>query len=170
MQLPDANTGGDTTEQFKQMQHLFQDPANLTKIIKDLGQTEDDTVNGQDCYTLTAKVFGQKVKIWVDKSTYLVPQWQITLGGLVSDADIDDAFSVIEAGYTNVPSMQMDMVKTQIERMAPAIAKIRGTIGSTIDNIDVNPTLTASDFNYDVPPDVKLMKAPNMGRQANQAN
>ena len=83
------------TEQVKNMQHLFDDPAKLTKIIKDLGQTDDEPVNGHDCYTLTAKVLGQKVKIWVDKSTYLISQSQITLGGAISDADIDDAFSLV---------------------------------------------------------------------------
>lgn len=164
MQLPDVNTGANAAQQIKQMQQLFQDPANLTKIIKDLGQTEDDIVNGQDCYTLTAKVIGQKVKIWVDKSTYLVPQWEITLGGLPSDADIDDAFSLVAEGYTNAPAMQLDMVKDQVKKYAPVFAKIRGTISSTTESVDVNPTLTADDFNYDVPPGVKLIKMPGMGK------
>ena len=106
-QLADAgsvnNPSAQVTEQVRNMQQLFGDPAQLTKIIKDLGQTEDEPVNGQDCYTLTAKVLGQKVKIWVDKSTYLISQSQITLGGAISDADIDDAFSLVAAGFTNLP-------------------------------------------------------------------
>ncbi len=161
MQLPDVNPGDNAAQQIKNMQHLFQDPANLTKIIKDLGQTEDEVVNGQDCYTLTAKVFGQKVKIWVDKSTYLVPQWQITLGGLVSDADIDDAFSLAAAGITNTTPAQLDMIKTQVKQFAPALAKIRGTIASTTENIEINQELAAADFNYSVPPGVRLIKMPN---------
>jgi hypothetical protein len=169
MQLPDVKTGN-AADQFKQMQHLFQDPANLTKIIKDLGQTEDETVNDEDCYTLTAKVFGQKVKIWVDKSSYLVPQWQITLGGLVSDADIDDAFSLFAAGMTNVPSMQMNMVEMQVKKMTPALAKISGTITSTTDSIEVNPALVSADFDYDVPPGVRLMKLSNMAAQGRPPN
>jgi hypothetical protein len=62
MQLPEANPDNDPAAQFKNLQHAFDDPAQLTKIIKDLGQTGDESVNGQDCYTLTAKVLGQKVK------------------------------------------------------------------------------------------------------------
>ena len=60
MQLAGSSSTNSQQEQFKNMQHLFEDPANLTKIIKDLGQTDDESVNGQDCYTLTAKVLGQK--------------------------------------------------------------------------------------------------------------
>jgi hypothetical protein len=170
MQLPDVNPGDNAAQQVKNIQHLFQDPANLAKIIKDLGQTEDEPVNGQDCYTLTAKVFGQKVKIWVDKSTYLVPQWQLTLGGLASDADIDDAFSLAAAGITNAPPMELDMVKTQFKKYAPAFAKISGTLAFTADNMEVNPTLAGSDFNYAVPPGVRLIKMPNPTARARPTN
>jgi outer membrane lipoprotein-sorting protein len=144
-------------DQFKKMQQLFDDPANLTKIIKDLGQTDDESVNGQDCYTLTAKVIGQKVKVWVDKTTYLIPQWQITLGGAISDADIDDAFSLYETAFTNMPSMALNMIKTQVKTFAPVMAKIRGTLTSTSKNVEINPTLSADDFNYDVPAGVRLI-------------
>ena len=130
MQLPNttAAAASGATEQARKMQQLFSDPAQLTKIIKDLGQTEDEPVNGQDCYTLTAKVLGQKVKIWVDKSTYLISQSQITLGGAISDADIDDAFSLAAAGITNVPPAQLDGIKTTVKQYTPAMTKIRGTI------------------------------------------
>ncbi len=170
MQMAAANPTDDPAQQYKNMQHLFEDPANLTKIIKDLGQTEDETVNGQDCYTLTAKVLGQKVKIWVDKSSYLIPQWQITLGGSISDADIDDAFSLVALGYTNAPAAQMDMIKSQVKMIAPAMEKIRGTISSTTDSMEVNPTLVAADFNYAVPPGVRLIKMPNPAAPARPPN
>ena len=104
-QTADGSMTNADMDQFKKMQELFADPANLSMIIKDLGQTDDESVNGQDCYTLTAKVIGQKVKVWVDKTTYLIPQWQITLGGAISDADIDDAFSLYESAFTNMPPM-----------------------------------------------------------------
>ncbi len=168
MQLP--GPANDPAQQFKTMQHLFDDPANLTKIIKDLGQTDDETINGQDCYTLTAKVFGQKVKIWVDKSSYLISQWQITLGGVVSDADIDDAFSLAAAGFTNAPPGQLDMVKSQVKKIAPVLAKISGMITSTTDSIEVNPALVAADFYYDVPPGARLIKMPNPATPARQPN
>ena len=154
------NPSAQAAEQFKNMQRLFDDPANLAKIIKDLGQTEDEPVNGQDCYTLTAKVLGQKVKLWVDKGSYLISQWQITLGGQISDADIDDVFSLVAAGFTNAPPQQLDMVKAQVKKYTPAMTKIRGTITSTTKDIEINPTLSADDFNYAVPPGVRLIRLP----------
>jgi outer membrane lipoprotein-sorting protein len=160
-QLADAgavnNPSQQVTEQVGKLQTLFGDPAQLTKIIKDLGQTEDAPVNGHDCLTLTAKVLGQKVKIWVDKSTYLISQSQITLGGAISDADIDDAFSLVAAGFTNLPPQQLEMIKPQVKKYTPAMTKIRGTITSTIKNIELNPTLSADDFNYPVPKGVRLV-------------
>jgi outer membrane lipoprotein-sorting protein len=183
-QLADAgsvnNASQQVTEQARNMQKLFGDPAQLAKIIKDLGQTEDEPVNGHDCYTLTAKVLGQKVKIWVDKSTCLISQSQITLGGTISDADIDDAFSLFAAGITNVPPQQLDMIKTQVKKYTPAMTKIRGTITSTTKNLEVNPTLSADDFSYPVPKGVRLIRmpgvapanaaAPASSREANQRN
>jgi outer membrane lipoprotein-sorting protein len=160
MQLAGSNATNKDAEQFKNMQHIFDDPAQLTKIIKDLGQTDDDPVNGQDCYTLTAKVLGQKVKIWVDKTSYLIPQWQITLGGPISDADIDDAFALYSAIVTNTPTMQLDMIKAQVKKTTPTMTKIRGTITSTSENIEINPTLSADDFSYPVPQGVRLIRIP----------
>ena len=165
-QLAASNSTNSQMEQFNNLQHLFVDPANLTKIIKDLGQTDDESVNGQNCYTLTAKVLGQKVKVWVDKTSYLIPQWQITLGGAISDADIDDAFSLVATGFTNLPPAQLDMIKTQVKKMTPVMAKIRGLISSTSKNVEINPTLSAADFNYPVPPGVRLNAAPQINNRA----
>ena len=162
MQLPDVNPGNNPAEQIKMMQQLFEDPAQLKKIVKDLGQTEDGWVNGQDCYTLTAKVLGQKVKVWVDKDSHLISQWQITLGGVISDADIDDVFSLVASAVPDAPPMQLEMIKTQVKTVTPAIAKIRGVITSTARDVEINPTLSADDFNYAVPPDAKLIRLPNM--------
>ena len=169
-QLPDVDPANDPSAQIKNIQQLFQDPAQLSKIIKDLGQGGDESVNGKNCYTLVAKVLGQKIKLWVDKTSYLVSQWEITLGGQISDADVDDLFSLIAVGFTNAPQMQLDTVKTQIKTMTPVMTKIRGNIKSTSRSIEVNPTLTAEDFSYSVPAGVSLIHTPAMaGVQANAA-
>ena len=166
MQLPvtTVTAASGATEQVKMFQQFFSDPAQLTKIVKDLGQTDDESVNGQDCYTLTARVLGQKIKIWVDKSSYMISQSQITLGGLISDADVDDAFSLVTmlgaAAITNLPPAQLDMIKAQVKLITPAMAKIRGTLTSTTKNLVVNPTLTSDDFNYTVPEGVRLTPVP----------
>jgi outer membrane lipoprotein-sorting protein len=162
MQLPDMDPANNPAEQLKNLQHTFEDPAQLTKIIRDLGQTADEPVNGQDCYTLTAKVFGQKVKVWVDKNSYLIMQSQITLGGAVSDADVDDAFSFFASSITNIPPAQLDMMKAQVKKMTPAVAKIRGVITSTCQNVETNPKLSDDDFDYSVPPGVKLTRLQDM--------
>ena len=166
MQFPDLDPANNPAEQFKNLQHLFEDPAQLTKIVKDLGQTDDEPVNGQDCYTLTAKVFGQKVKIWVDKTSYVISQWQITLGGAISDADIDDAFSLFASAATDTTPAQLDAIKAQVKKVTPAIAKIRGEITSTSRNVEMNPTLSADDFSYPVPPGVRLTHMPNTAASA----
>ena len=164
------NPTAQATEQVRKMQQLFGDPAQLTKIIKDLGQTGDEPVNGHDCFTLTARVLGQKVKIWVDKSTYLISQSQITLGGQISDADVDDAFSLVAAGFTNLPPAQLDMIKEQVKKYTPAMLKIRGTITSTSKNMELNPTLSADDFNYPVPAGVRLIRMTGAAGQAPGGN
>jgi hypothetical protein len=114
-------------------------------------------------------VLGQKVKIWVDKSTYLISQSQITLGGAISDADIDDAFSLVAAGYTNLPPAQLDMIKAQVKKYTPAMMKIRGSITSTTKDIEVNPALSADDFNYPVPRGVRLIRMPGGGANSTSA-
>lgn len=159
-QLPTAAQANNAADQVRNFQRIFEDPAQLTKIIKDLGQTADEPVNGVDCYTLTAKVLGQKVKLWVDKTSYQIPQWEITLGGAISDADIDDAFSLVAIGLTNIPPGQLEMVKPMVKQYTPAMTKIRGTIGSTTKNLEINPALTSDDFDYPVPKGVRLMQMP----------
>ena len=170
MQLPDAMPGSDPSAQIKQMQQLFADPANLTKIIKDLGQTDDESVNGQQCYTLTAKVLGQKLKVWVDKTSYLVWRWQITLGGKISDADIDDAVSLFADAVTNVPPAQLEMAKSEIKKRTSAMAKVRGTLTFTCNNIMQNPALSAGDFSYPVPAGVRLVRMPAVAATTARAN
>ena len=174
MQFAPSNSPAGGTEQVKGMQqsiqNLFSDPSNLAKIIKDLGQTEDESLNGQNCSTLTAKVLGQKVKIWVDKSTYLIAQWQITLGGTISDADVDDVFSLVGAVVTNLPPQQLDMIKAQVKKSTPVMTKVRGIITSTTKNAELNPALAAGDFNYSVPRGVRLATLPVVAANAPTAN
>ena len=101
---------------------------------------------------------GQKVKIWVDKTSYLMSQCEVTLGGAISDADIDDAFSLVAAGFTNLPPVQLDMVKAQMKQMVPGVMKkIRGNITVTMKNVEINPALAADDFDYPVPAGVRLV-------------
>lgn len=158
-QLPDASASDFQMQQLvtQNAQQIFQDPGQMAKIIKNLGQTDDEMIEGVSCYTLTAKILGQKVKVWVDKTTYLVSRWEITLGGQVTDADIDDLFDVL-ATAAQLPKAQLDAVKPKVKQSTAAIAKIRGTLSSTTRNLEINPTLASDDFDYAVPKGVRLVQ------------
>ncbi len=52
------------------------------------------------------------------------------------------------------------MIKPQIKLYTPAVAKIRGTFTSTSKNVQINPALTADDFDYPVPKGVRLTQMP----------
>ncbi|HTR42333.1 MAG TPA: hypothetical protein VMH87_12020 [Pseudomonadales bacterium] len=131
---------------------------NFDKLVQDWGQTEDDSVNGQDCSTITAKIFGQKYKMWISKNNYMVLQSQITLGAPVSDADIDSAFAAFDTS-TNQEEIAKD--KAQAKQQMQMMTKIRGTITDTYDDVEANPTLSADDFHYTVPRGVRLARQQN---------
>lgn len=133
------------------------DPGKATKIIHDLGQTDDEPINGQDCYTLTAKVFGQKLKFWVSKSNYMILQSQFTLGAPVSDEDIDEAFDAFDTDTKQTPA-QIAQQKAQAKQQATMMTKIRGTITDTCDDVQANPSLAPDDFQYKVPRGTKLVR------------
>ena len=101
---------------------------DMEKLVQDRGQTEDDSVDGQDCSTVTAKVFGQKLKLWISKNNYMILQSQITLGATVSDADID---TVIGAFDTTTNQEQIAKDKAQAKQQMQMMTKIRGTITDT---------------------------------------
>jgi hypothetical protein len=142
------------------MKLFFNNSENTPQLIQDLGQTEDDNVNGQDCYTLTAKIFGQKLKTWVSKKNYLILQSQLTLGAPVSDADMDAAFKSFNTS-TNTSAAKLAQEKAQAKQQAAMMTKIRGTITDTSDNVQVNPALTPDDFHYQVPRGTKLVPGQN---------
>jgi hypothetical protein len=126
---------------------------NLGKFVQDWGQTEDDSVNGQDCATVTAKVFGQKLKLWISKDNDMILQSQITLGAPVSDADLDAAMSTFEP---NASPERLAKDKAQAEQQMQMMTKIRGTITDTYDKFEANPSLSEDDFHYPVPRGTRL--------------
>jgi outer membrane lipoprotein-sorting protein len=142
---------------------LFFDEANdMSKFITEWGQTDDDSLNGEDCYTLTAKMMGQKLKVWVSKSSYLLQQLQITLGAPLSDTDIDAAMA-LNSGSSKMTPAQTAQMKAQAKTTANMMTKIRGVITETYSNIDTNKTFAADDFNYPVPHGVRLSAPMTMG-------
>jgi len=137
------------------MDIFFNDsPNGMDRFIQDWGQTADDSVNGQDCYTLTGKIFGQKLEMWISKSSYMILQSQITLGAPVSNEDVDNAIDTFD---TNTNQAQIAKDKAQAEQQAAMMTKLSGTLTDTYDDIQTNPPLTADDFHYQVPRGVRLV-------------
>jgi len=162
MQFNDRNTalamsGGSGGLAMGIPQLFFDETEGMTGLIKEWGQTADEPVNGQDCYTLTAKMLGQKLEIWVSKTSCMILQSQITLGGPMSDADINAAFDTFNTGTNQAQTAQL---KAQAKQQAAAMTKIRGTITETYDNIETNKAFAADDFNYPVPRGVRLTASP----------
>ena len=140
-------------------QLFFDETEVMNNLIKEWGQTDDEAVDGQDCYTLTGKIMGQKLKIWVSKDSYMILQSQITLGAPISDTDIEAATSTFDTN-TNKTQAQLNQEKVMAKQQAAMMTKIRGTITETYDNIQTNETFTADDFNYPVPRGVRLTASP----------
>jgi outer membrane lipoprotein-sorting protein len=159
--MPDRNTalmsGGQPSVLAMTIMSLFYNDVNtnIEKLFTDWGQTEDESVNGQDCSTLTAKFVGQKFKLWVDKDNYMIMQSQITLGAPVSDADIDSAMDAFD---TTKDQEQVAKDKAQAKQQMQMMTKIRGTITDTYSDVEANPTLTSDDFHYSVPRGVRLAR------------
>jgi hypothetical protein len=134
---------------------LFFDEPDALVFFNDLGQTEDDSVNGQVCCTLTGKTMGQKLKFWVSKESYLILKSEITVGDPISDAEIETAFDQLQANSSYAPA-QIEAMKIQEKQKATLMKKIRGTITEIYDDVQTNPRRPAGDFNYPVPRGVRL--------------
>ena len=135
-------------------QLFFDEAGDIIKSITNLGQTGDESVNGQDCFTLTAKVQGQKLKVWVNKSSYMISQLEITLGGTVSEEDITAALNT--ATNSNLTPEQIQ----QVRQSAAQMTQMRGSITVTYDYRETNQTYAADDFKYPVPRGVRLTPSP----------
>jgi len=136
-------------------QLFYGEESQMGKFITDWGQTDDDSLDGEDCYTLTAKMFGQKLKMWVDKSSYMILQSQVTLGGAISDADLNAAMDTFDT-KTNLTQAQIDRMKAQTKQQAMMMTKIKGTVTETYDDIETNQTYSADEFDYTLPANAKL--------------
>jgi hypothetical protein len=116
-------------------------------------------ISGQDCYTITAKMLGQKLKMWVNKSNYMIIQSEVTLGAPVSDTELQDMMDTVSKKADRTPA-DIQKQKATATMMAAMMTKIRGTVTETYDTVQMNPSLTADDFNYPIPAGVKATRGP----------
>ena len=135
---------------------LFFDEGNdMARFITDWEQTEDDRLNGQDCFTLNAKMLGQKLKVWVSKTSFLLLQSKITLGAPVSDADIEAALAL--NSNSKLTPQQAASLRAQAKQQAAQMTKVRGIITETCNDIETDKPVNAADFNYPLPGDVPMI-------------
>jgi len=147
------NQGGGLATSVVQL--FFGEPDSMADFMTDWGQTEDQTLDGQACYTLTGKMMGQKLKLWINKSNYLIVQSEVTLGAPVDPAQLQAASDKIDK-RTNLSAVQIQKQKDALKTMATVMGKSRGVATETYDTVQVNPTLSTDDFNYSVPSGIKL--------------
>jgi hypothetical protein len=136
---------------------FFDETGMLTKLITEWGQGSDESVDGQDCYTATGKMLGQKLKLWVSKANYLIVKSEITLGGAVSDADIDMMMTMASTNDKMTPA-QIAQAKTQAKMAAMMVTKIKGTLTETYDTYETNNNFSVEDFDYPIPRGVHLVQ------------
>src|SRR5581483_10708261 len=121
---------------------FFGDDNPMAQFMSDWGQTEDQTISDQDCYTITAKMLGQKLKMWVNKSNYMIIQSEVTLGAPVSDTELQDMMNTFDKRQNRTPA-EIQKQKAAATMMAAMMTKIRGTVTETYDTVRTNPSLTA---------------------------
>jgi hypothetical protein len=114
---------------------FYSDTNSLAADVKDFTKTNGPSLNGKDCYTLVGEENHQSVVVWVDKSTFLINQIELTLGGKFEQAELK-----------KLPVAERNLMV--------AFSKIKGTITETYDNILTNQNLLASSFETSFKPTV----------------
>ena len=106
---------------------FFSDTNSFAAEAKDFTKTNGPSLNGQECYLLAGEANHQSLLIWVDKSTFLIAQMELILGGKINDAELK-----------KLPSAQRALMTT--------LSKLKGTVTETYDSIQTNKNLLASAF------------------------
>jgi hypothetical protein len=130
---------------------FFSDTNSLAAAVKDFTKTNGPSLNGVDCYVLVGEENHQTVLLWVNKSTFLINQIEVILGGTIID----------EAELKKLPSAQRTAMMN--------LSKIKGTIIETYDNIRTNQNLVASSFESAFRPTVNPAAAAPSERPSSMA-
>jgi hypothetical protein len=106
---------------------FYSDTNSLAADVKSFTKTNASTVNGFDCYVLAGEENHLSLLVWVNKTTFLINQIELTLGGKMDPAELK-----------KLPSAERNQMM--------ALSKIKGTVTETYDNIHTNQSLLASSF------------------------
>jgi hypothetical protein len=133
---------------------FFCETNSLAANVKDFTKTNGPSLNGQDCYVLAGEQNHLSMLVWVNKSTFLINQIEVMLGGKMDQAELK-----------KLPLAERNVMQT--------MSKLKGTITETYDNIHTNQNLLASAFETSYRPPANTDAAPSQrpssmaGRLAN---
>jgi len=119
----------------------------LPAAATDWSGTNDDTLNGQACYVLAGTVKLQNALVWVNRKTFLIEQTRVLLDGESSaiptdDVKIKEALGAMNGGKP-VSIAQINQMKM--------IAKLKGTITDTYQNIQTNANVSLAELEPPAP-------------------
>jgi hypothetical protein len=124
---------------------FFNDTNSVGNALQDFVRTNDDSIDGQNCYVLTGNANFQNVQIWANKNNFLVTQAQIVFPGKLDEASLDDAKIRAQLELISGKSPTDSQVRAQKQALRNA-AKIKGTITDTYVNIETNKPIELTEF------------------------
>jgi hypothetical protein len=129
---------------------FFSETNSMAVEAKDFTKTNGPSLEGQECYVLAGEQNHLSLLVWVNKSTFLINQIEVILGGPVDPAELK-----------KLPVAQRNLMAT--------LSKLKGTIIETYTNIRTNQNLMASTFETSYqPPANPSQPQPSMaGQMAN---
>jgi hypothetical protein len=106
---------------------FYADTNSLAAAVKDFTKTNGPSLNGVDDYVLIGEENHQSILVWINKSTFLINQIEVNLGGKMDEAELKQ-----------LPAAQRNLMRT--------MSKLKGSITETYDNIHTNQNLLAASF------------------------
>ena len=157
-----VSTSGGVSWDVGEMVRLFLSDTNegLAKAGLEWTRHDDEQLYGQPCYVLAGTVNSQNVLVWVNRSSFLIPQTQVELKGKTGpDALGDDKIREVVKAQNNGKEPSSAQINN-FKRMS----KISGTVTESFPNIQTNPTLAEADLQPGAAPSFERGAAPGPAR------
>jgi hypothetical protein len=130
---------------------FFGDTNSVTLHADVFAKTNGPSINGQSCYVLNGAFNAHNVVLWINKNTFLIPQIEFDYGGKL------DMLTLKTLPFAE---------REKVSRMA----KLKGDVVETYQNLDTNLNLTAASFESSYTPSApepargRRMSGPAPGR------
>jgi hypothetical protein len=106
---------------------FFSDTNNFTRQPEVFAKTNGPVIQGQNCYILNGELNAHNLVVWVNKNSFLIPQIEFDFGGKLDTLIL-----------TKLPMGEREKLKR--------MAKLKGNMVDTYDNMATNLTLASSAF------------------------